>query len=336
MILHPGILALLLGSLMVLVLVLVAARVALQILAGWNPASADERQLRLERRTSLVSVLVNYALAFSILSLPLFLYTLDSLHPLFVGAMCATGSLNANPIGWTALFVKLLLALLAALWVVINHYDLQAEDFPLVRFKSLALLLLLPLVAADLYLQLRYFLGLNPEIITSCCGSLFSSNAGGVAAEVSGLPPRPMMIALYGGAAIYAALILGSLGRPWPFLRWLLALTAALFLLTGLAGAVSFISLYVYEIPTHHCPFDMLQASSNFIGYPLFLFLFGACFCGLVPAVLQSMRRKPSLGAVTARAERRWLGAALIFLGLFLLVSTWAVLASRLSLAAYF
>ena len=336
MILHPGILALLLGSGLVLVLMLVAARVALQILAGWQPQSADERQLHLERRTSLVSVLVNYALGFSILSLPLFLYTLDSLHPLFVGAMCATGSLNANPIGWSALFAKLLLALLAALWVVINHYDLQAEDFPLVRFKSLALLLLLPLVAVDLYLQTRYFLGLNPEIITSCCGSLFSSDAGGVAAEVSGLPPQPMMIALYGGAVVFAGLILACLGRSWPVLRWLLALAAAVFLLLGLAAAVSFISLYVYELPTHHCPFDMLQASSNFIGYPLFLFLFGASFCGLVPAVLQGMRRFASLKTVVVRAERRWLYVSLVLLGFFLVVVSWVVLTSRLSLQAYF
>ena len=100
MILHPGILALLLGSAMVLVLMILSSWTALQVLRRWDPDQADERQLSLERRTYLVSTLVNYALGFTVLSLPLFLYTLDDLHPLFTGAMCATGSLNANPIGW--------------------------------------------------------------------------------------------------------------------------------------------------------------------------------------------------------------------------------------------
>ena len=113
MILHPGILALLLGSAMVLVLMILSSWTALQVLRRWDPDQADERQLSLERRTYLVSTLVHYALGFTVLSLPLFLYTLDDLHPLFTGAMCATGSLNANPIGWLALFAKLLLVLLA-------------------------------------------------------------------------------------------------------------------------------------------------------------------------------------------------------------------------------
>jgi hypothetical protein len=336
MILHPGILTLLLGSGLVLLLMLVAAQVGLLVLLRWDPKCADEEQLQLERRTYLVSTLVNYALGFTVFSLFIFLYTVDDMHPLFVGAMCATGTLNANPIGWQVLIIKLALALLAALWVVVNHYDMQAEDFPLVKVKYLALILLLPLVIADLYLQLSYFLGLNPEIITSCCGSLFSSSGAGVAADLSGWPPRSMMIIFYAGLAIYSGLLFVNLYCRWPVLRYLLALVSCSFLLVSLASVVSFISLYIYELPTHHCPFDMLQQGSNYIGYPLYLGLVGATFCGIVPAFLEGMSRVGSLSTIAVAAQRRWLWSALLFLMLFTVLASWPVLFGRLSLQGYF
>jgi len=336
MILHPGILALLLGSAMVLILIILSSWTALQVLRRWDPDQADERQLSLERRTYLVSTLVNYALGFTVLSLPLFLYTLDDLHPLFTGAMCATGSLNANPIGWLALFAKLLLVLLAGLWVVLNHYDLRAEDYPLVRLKYLLLLFLLPLVGADLYLQGSYFWGLDPEIITSCCGSLFSSNANGVAAEVSGWPPRPMMAVFYSGIAGYAGLLVGNMISRLSLLRYLLALFAGLFFLMSLAAIISFISLYIYELPTHHCPFDMLQKSSNFIGYPIYLSLIGTTLCGTVPALLEIVRRVPSLEQIVTLGQRRWLWMAMFFLVIFVLLTSWPIMFGRLTLHVYF
>jgi len=336
MILHPGILALLLGSLLTLAAVLVCAWIAIQVLRYWAPDRADQRQLSLERRTYLVSTLVNYALAFSILSLPLFLFTVDDLHPLFVGAMCATGSLNANPIGWTALFNKMLLVFFAGLWVVVNHYDLQSEDYPLTKIKSLALLILVPLLVADFLLQAWYFLGLTPEIITSCCGSLFSSGSSGLAAEVSSFPLKQMMMVFYAGLAAYLLLLvinLVSLRRLW---RDLLAISALLLLFLGLAGTVSFISLYVYELPSHHCPFDMLQASSHFIGYPIYLGLFGTVLCSLVPSILERLGSFPGLVDVVAGARRRWLWSSLIFFVVFVLLTSWPVLFGRLSLRAFF
>jgi hypothetical protein len=34
----------------------------------------------------------------------------------------------------------------------------------------------------------------------------------------------------------------------------------------ALASIVSFISLYIYELPSHHCPFDILQKEYCYIG----------------------------------------------------------------------
>ena len=62
MILHPGVIALLTGSGITLFLLCTAAVLGLKILRSWDITSSSEEQLLLERRTYLVSTLVQYGL----------------------------------------------------------------------------------------------------------------------------------------------------------------------------------------------------------------------------------------------------------------------------------
>src|SRR5512145_1672352 len=140
MILHPGILALLCGSILALLMLVYAGGLGVKILRRWDFRSSSEEQLVLERKTYLVSTIVSYALGFEIFSILLFVFTVDEIHTLFVGAMCATGSLNANPLGWYALYAKIAVFFAAALWLALNYLDGRAEDFPLVKRKFALLL----------------------------------------------------------------------------------------------------------------------------------------------------------------------------------------------------
>ncbi len=332
MILHPGILALLTGSVLTLILCLYAAGSGLYILRYWDRNSTSALQYRLEQRTVLISTLVRLALVFEIASGLLFIYTVDELHPLFVGAMCATGTLNANPVGWNALTTKIALFFGASLWLVLNRFDDRAEDYPLVRGKFLALPLVAWLIGLDLYYQVSFFTGLKPEVITSCCGALFSSGGSGLAADLAGLPPGPTMVAFYAGAG----LLLLALGSAWCWpsgvLRVILAVLAAGFFPLALAAIISFISLYIYQLPTHHCPFDLFQNHYHYIGYPLYLCLFTTVLCGLMPGIFTPLRRFSSLREALARAERRWLVVALLALLGFLTLASLPILLGPLSL----
>ena len=91
MILHPGILALIVGSSIVLVMMFYAGWIGLRVLRKWDFDSSSAEQLTLERETYLGSTLAIAALGFQIVSALLFLFTIDDIHELFVGAMCATG-----------------------------------------------------------------------------------------------------------------------------------------------------------------------------------------------------------------------------------------------------
>ena len=336
MILHPGILALLAGTGLVLAMVIPAAIIGVLILWQWDFTNSSAGQLALERKTYLVSTLLNYALAFQILSTFLFIYTLDDIHTLFTGAMCATGSLNANPIGWYALLVKITVFFLAGFWIVLNMIDQMVEDYPLIKLKYILLLGLLPCIALDFFLQFTYFTGLNPEIITSCCGALFGGGAETAVSSLATLPPEKTMLGFYALALLYMALMILCLLFQNPFLRYSLSGAAVSFLIMSIVAIISFVSIYIYELPTHHCPFDIVQSGYGFIGYPLYLSLFCSVFLGVLPGMFQPAKKIQNIFVPLNRIEKKWLCFSLGSTFFFLILVSWQVVFSHLNNFSFF
>jgi len=330
LILHPGILALVLGSSFVFLMTLFSAAVGGIIAWRWDFDSSSAYQLSLERRTYLISTIMNYTLAFQAVSLFLFLYVVDDLYKLFVGAMCATGSLNANPIGWYALMSKIAAFFCAGFWIALNSIDQRAEDYPLVRIKYILLFGIVPLMGLDLFLQVSYFLGLDPDIITSCCGSLFSEAGSGAASTIASLPVKTAMILFYMVAGLFFAGGYGCLYSKKGWLRYAFSFVAAVLFICSLIAIISFASIYIYELPTHHCPFDIIQKEYSFIGYPLYISLFSAVFFAILPGGFQPLKKKTSLRSIIARSEKKWIYFSMGWGGVFILLVTCSVLFSNL------
>ena len=293
MLFKPPILALMAGSLATSGLLLYAAGFGVHILKHWDIRSGSDLQLTLERRTYLVSTIMAYAFGFQLVSFFLFIATADRLQVFFTGAMCAVGSLNVNQWGFPVVMAKGVNFLLAGWWLIINYVDNQAPDYPLIRQKYLWLLVITPAILVEVSLQTRYFLELKPEVITSCCGTLFTSEARGMAAEMSALPHLPMEVAFWGSLA--ATLALGiSFHRRGRGGYWF-ALVSFLTFLIALVSLISFISIYIYELPTHHCPFCILQREYSYIGYPIYILLLSAALAGGGVGLLMPFRYLPSL-----------------------------------------
>lgn len=315
MILSPAILALVAGGGLTAGLLAAAAAAAVPLLRHFDLTDGSERQLRYERRTYLISTLVAYAAAFELAGFFLFLHTAERLHPFFVGAMCAAGTLNAHPWGYPTLLVRLAASILAGIWLIVHYADCQGYDYPLLKLKYGLLMPLAALSLAAAAAQARYFLGLAPEVITSCCGALFSATAPTVAGSLTALPRRPLALA-------WGATLLVLLGAGVAFLRrdrggYLFAAAALMAFPLSLATFISFLSLYFYELPTHHCPFCVLQGEYGYVGYPLFLALWVGVVAGGGLGLLQPYRQRESLAAILPGLQARLAVLSLSGYGLF-------------------
>ena len=333
MILHPSIMALFVSSLLISMMTLYAACYGVLILRRWDIASGSELQLALERRTYLISTIVSYFLAFQLVSLFLFIQTADSICHLFVGAMCAVGTLTVNGFGYPTLILKIVTFILAGLWLILNYADNQGYDYPLIRAKYLLLLIMAPFILSETVVQTVYFLGLKPDIITSCCGSLFSQGARGVASEVLAMPSLPAEILFYSSvlATTTAGMRLFLNGRG----GYLFAVISGLTFLVTIISIISFISLYFYEMPSHHCPFCILQKEYGYVGYPMYVLVLSGAVTGLGVGLLQPFRTKESLETIIPALQRKLATVSVASYLFFTIMVTWQILFSSFKLEGY-
>jgi hypothetical protein len=311
MILHPAIIALLVSSILITALVLFAFWYGVKILRSWDLRSGSSLQLDLERRTYLISTVLAYVFGFQLISLFLLIYTADSLYTLFTGAMCAAGTFNVNAYGYPLLVLKICNFLLAGLWLTVNYADNRAYDYPLIRKKYAFLLLLAPFIVLETVLQARYFLGLRPDVITSCCGSLFSVNSSGVAADLAALPAVPAQYAFT--VIMVTTIALGVAVAVTGRGGYALFFAAGAAFIMGIASLISFISPAIYELPSHHCPFCVLQKEYGYIGYLFYATLLGGAVTGMGVGILKPFRSIPSLAVVIPSMQRKLAVLSVLF-----------------------
>lgn len=333
MILHPGVISLLIGSLLVTVMLCYSAYEGAIIARDWDIRSGSERQLGLERKTYLVSTMMTYAMGFQLLSLFLFIATTDVLSHLFIGAMCAAGSLNVNAFGYPTMLLKLVNFVLGGIWLIVNAADNRGYDYPLIRIKYVFLICLSPLLLTETLLQGFYLLNLSPNLITSCCSVIFAEESSTFAAGLATLPRFPSQLAFIISAAAVLALGIHFLLRRKGAV--LFSLAVLVFFAVSLASIVSFVSLYIYELPTHHCPFCILHGEYGYIGYPIYLALLVGTISGIGVGVLSPFGGIASLAGILPAIQRRLALLALLCFLVFLLLTGASIGLSNLDLSAY-
>jgi hypothetical protein len=331
-ILHPTVIANLLAAYISSGMVLYAMFYGVQILKSWDIQSGHELQLALERKTYLISTLLSYVFGLQLLSLFLYIFTADSLTPLFVGAMCAAGTLNVDGFGYPTLALKIFNFILAGLWLILNYADNQGYDYPLIKKKYLLLAFVAPFIILETILESGYFLSMKADVITSCCGSLFSSErVTGIGSEIASMPALPMMWFFY--SAMLCTLICGIFFYLKGLGGYLYAALSLLMFIVSLVSIVSFISLYIYELPTHHCPFCIIMQEYNYIGYLLYILLFGAVVSGLGVGALLPFRQVESLLSMLGGFIRKLALASIILYVAFTALVSYEIVFSSLVIA---
>ena len=100
----------------------------------------------------------------------------------------------------------------------------------------------------------------------------------------------------------------------------------------SIASLVSFISIYIYELPTHHCPFCFLQKEYGYIGYALYLLLMAGGLAGMSVGLLMPFRQVPSLKATLPAIQKHLALTSVIFLALFTAIATYQIIFSNLKM----
>jgi hypothetical protein len=129
----------------------------------------------------------------------------------------------------------------------------------------------------------------------------------------------------YGGIALFFLVCVLCLYSKGGLLRYSLSLLSLGLVFVSIAAVVSFISVYFYELPTHHCPFDILQAGYNFVGYPIYAGMFGGTFFGMLPGCFQRLKGIATLKTTIDRVERKWVLLAMGFMLGFVLLASYPV-----------
>ena len=331
MFLNSWSLGLTLAGLIILILGIFASRTAVRVLRYWDPSSDANLQIKLENEIWLASTLVEYGLGFQILTLVLFVLAADNFCQVIVGAMCATGSLLANKFGMPALLVKIAGVFLYGFWIVLHKLDISSEKYPLVKIKYVYLLLILPLLLADITLQTLYIAYLSPDIITSCCAVVFGGSTETGRNLLEGFSQN-MLLSLYYSSIIILTGMGGILLKHWH--RLLAAVFSAGWLwFLGLAtvAIISVFSSYIYAMPYHHCPFCILKPQYHYIGFAIYFTLIPAAFFGLSTVLVEPFRSMDDLAAPVRKYQRKAITLSLVLLLLLAAISSYHYLLYKIS-----
>ncbi len=329
MFLNSWSLSLTLCGIIVIFLMSIAARTAFRVIRHWNPDSDGNLQISLESETWLASTLVEYALAVQAFSLLLFLLAADNYSKVIAGAMCATGTLMANIYGMPTLFVKIAGFFLYALWILTHQLDIRSETYPLVRFKFRYLIFLLPVVIIDQVLQTAYIANLDPDIITSCCAVVFN-DATGEGRNLMGVLSAPILPIFYSFSALLIVLGFISSNLLFKFsdkskrlLTFPIATGWVVYFMIALIAITTIFSSYIYAMPFHKCPFDIIKPEYNYIGVLIYAALLGAAFFGISPAFAYLVTRSTTLAGSADSYRRMAAILSIFFLILFICTSSY-------------
>lgn len=311
--LTPEVLVYLVLEMVLLLLVGVAWAVSLPILGKWDFDATSSQQYQLEKRAFLVTLIILFVLFTKLVLFPYLAFTLDKLALVVPGAMCAAGVINANGFGFWLLATKLAVLLLAGIWLLIHRLDIQATNYPYLKAKLFFFLFMGGVVVAESTLDIMFLTNISTLTPVQCCSVVF-----GVASTGGGLPlgwTIPTLLSLF--YLTYGLIMVLSLARY----RLLNFLANLAFLFFGYFALVTFFGTYVYQLPTHQCPFCMLQQEYFFIGYLLWGSLFLGVFMGMADGLLNTVtgREVPHIRSWCMVSHSVFVITCTLYVGLYFL-----------------
>jgi len=299
----PEIVAIYIVDILSLIILLSVLPFCIKVALKWDIKSTANEQYAMEKKTYLVATVVRIVLIFRVLLYALYIYSLDKLNIAVPGAMCATGVISSTVYGSWLMVLKTVNIFFFGLWAVLHGYDLKKPEAPYTKIKFAFYLPLFLLFLAEVVLVFMQFHSIDPMKVVSCCSTLFSCEGETLISELLSLEIAPLLTIFYG---LYIILFLSYIsGRPVMY-----SVFVAGFFFVALLALTSFFSTYVYELPTHKCPFCLLQKDYYYAGYLFYFLLFNGVFCGLSAGLFSRISKD---------GGQMWMRYSVISNGMFIL-----------------
>jgi len=258
--------------------------ISLNIVKNWDFSKTTSSQYNLEKRSFLVSTIIYFTIIIKIFLFLFFAWTLDSLASIVPGAMCAAGIINANSYGDILLFLKIFIIFIFTLWIIINKLDLQEINYPYIKKKYLLYIVTFLLLCVEIVLDYLYFSNISTKEPVLCCSVVFGSSSA-----ISSLPFNlsiSMMLTIF--YILYILILVSNITKN----SFVSFISGFLFLFVAYYSVTYFFGTYIYELPTHKCPFCMLQKEYHYIGYIVWSSLFLGVFFSISSFILNVIIKK--------------------------------------------
>ena len=285
MLLTPEIITILTLDFIFIFFGLIAFVISIKIVKSWDLNSTSQAQYKLEKQSFLVSTIIKYIF---IVKLPLFLFfifTADKLSDIITGAMCGAGVVNSVSFGSSMFFYKILNLYIFGFWLVLNNYDLKKENQPYTKYKFWLYIFGFIFLLTEVYLEIDFFLSLDVSKLVSCCGTLFSAASKSSISFIYNIDKIYFVYIFY---AVFLFLLLGFILKN----SIAILLGNISFVFISIISLIMFFGTYIYQLPTHHCPFCMLQKDYYYIGYVLYVTLYIGTFYGVSGAIMSILEKR--------------------------------------------
>jgi len=280
MILTPEILTIYLLNFLFLIFSFIAFFETIKIIRYYDKNSTSSFQYTLEKKSYLVATIVKFIFYIKLPLFVFFIFTLDKISVILPGAMCGAGVVNATEYGVYLIFLKLLNLYLFAYWLVLNSEDMNSQEQKYLKLKFKVFVGAFFLLLFEIFLETLMFSSIDLKSLVDCCGAIFSTTDATYLSKMIGAQPEILLSLFYGSFLSIAFLYLIKN-------RYLYSIANLFFIIISLITLIAFFGTYIYELPTHHCPFCLLQKEYHYIGYFLYIFLFFGTFNGIVIGVIE-------------------------------------------------
>ena len=303
MILNPEVLAIFILNTIFIFFTIIASFLSIKIALKWDSDATTKLQYKLEKQSFLTATIIKYIFIIKIPLFLFFIFTLDKISNILPGAMCGAGVVDATQYGNYLFVLKIINLYIFAYWLFLHNEDIKDENQPYTKRKFALFGTISTLFIGELILEMIMFSAIDPTSVVDCCGTIYSSTASSYISYIFQLNNSTLLTFFYFN---YILMIIFYKTKK----KYLFAFSNIFFLLLSIITLILFFGTYIYQQPSHHCPFCYLQSDYYYVGYLIYTLLFTGTVYGIASGFVPTNKEK----------EKKNLKISLIFNSLFIIL----------------